>query len=96
VDTVTREDTLWANGVITAIRTRFFTDSTISSKRFNLILTLSNDNYLGYCSGTSTYEILSISPDTMYIRHELVETIKISNTGANRLEWRYLRLVAKK
>jgi PKD repeat protein len=97
VDTATKEDTVINNGVISAIRTRFFTDST-TGQRFNLILTLSNDNYLGYCSGTSTYQILSISPDTMYLRHELVETDpkNAGKTGANRLEWRYLRLVAKK
>jgi PKD repeat protein len=98
IDTVTPEDTIKVNGVIFSIRNRYFTDSTISSKRFNLILTLSNDNYIGYCSGTSIYEILKMTPDTMYLRHELIET-DVENqgkTGTNKLEWRYLRLVAKK
>ena len=97
VDTVTKEDTLRSGTIITAIRHRYFTDST-TGKRFNLILKLSNDNYIGYCSGTSIYQILTMTPDTMYLRHELVETLPINagKTGANRLEWRYLRLVAKK
>lgn len=97
VDTVTKEDTLRNGSIITAIRHRYFTDSA-TGKRFNLILTLSNDNYIGYCSGTSTYQILTMSADTMYLRHELVETDpkNASATGTNRLEWRYLRLVAKK
>jgi hypothetical protein len=93
VDTVTPEDrsakdsTLW--------KTRFFIDSA-TGKRFNLILTLSNDNYLGYCSGVSVYQILQITSDMMYLRHELAEPDKPSVTGPNRLEWRYLRLTAKK
>ncbi|MBN1129799.1 MAG: PKD domain-containing protein, partial [Chitinispirillaceae bacterium] len=93
VDTTTPEDTILGG---TVVRQRFFTDSA-TGKRFNLILTLSNDNYLGYCSGTSIYQILKITPDTMYLRHELVETDpkNASATGANRLEWRYLRLVTK-
>jgi PKD repeat protein len=62
----------------------------------NLILTFTNDNYIGYCSGTSTYQILKLSPDTMYLRHELREPDNETVTGLNRQEWRYLRLVAKK
>jgi PKD repeat protein len=98
VDTVTREDTIMSNGAISAIRNRWFSDTTVSRQRFNLVLTLSNDNYIGYCSGTSTYEILKMTPDTMYLRHELVETDpkNASKTGTNRLEWRYVRLLAKK
>ncbi len=73
---------------------RFFVD-TATGKSFNLLLTLSNDNYIGYCSGVSTYQILHITPDTMYLRHELAEPDSAVITGPNRLEWRYLRLVAK-
>ncbi|MBN1577865.1 MAG: PKD domain-containing protein [Chitinispirillaceae bacterium] len=73
----------------------FFTDST-TGKSFNLILTLSNDNYIGYCSGVSIYQILTITEDTMYLRHELAEPDDPAVTGPNRLEWRYLRLVTKK
>ena len=93
VDSVTPEDmsskdsTLW--------KTRFFTDSA-TGKRFNLLLTLSNDNYIGYCSGVSVYQILRINADTMYLRHELSDPDKPSVTGSNREEWRYLRLVTKK
>jgi hypothetical protein len=32
----------------------------------------------------------------MYLRHELAEPADANATGINRLEWRYLRLVAKK
>jgi hypothetical protein len=67
-----------------------------TGKRYNLLLTLSNDNYIGYCSGVSIYQILTITPDTMYLRHELAEPDNANATGPNRLEWRYLRLVAKK
>jgi PKD repeat protein len=97
IDSTTVEDTIKSNGVVSAVRNRFITDSA-TGKRVNLILTLSNDNYLGYCSGASVYQILKMTPDTMYLRHELVETDpKNANaTGTNRLEWRYLRLVAKK
>jgi hypothetical protein len=93
VDSVTPEDmsskdsTLW--------KTRFFTDSA-TGKRFNLILTLSNDNYIGYCSGLSIYQILRINADTMYLRHELLDPDKPTETGTSRTEWRYLRLLAKK
>jgi hypothetical protein len=87
IDTVSVEDSL--NGKV-----RFFTDST-TGKRFNLILTLSNDNYIGYCSGVSIYQILDITENTMYLRHELAEPDDPSITGSNRLEWRYLRLVAE-
>jgi hypothetical protein len=90
VDTTTREDTI-AEG--TMERLRYFTDSTGS--RFNLILKLSNNNYMGYCSGVSDYQILRINADTMYLRHELAEPEDQSATGPNRIEWRYLRLVAK-
>lgn len=86
IDTVSVED---------SVKHRYFLDSA-TGKRFNLILTLSNNNYIGYCSGTSIYQILKITPDMMYIRHELLEPDKPSITGPNRLEWRYLRLVAKK
>jgi hypothetical protein len=79
----------------TTWKKRFFTDSA-TGKRFNLILSLSNSNYLGYCSGVSIYQILRISTDTMYLRHELAEPADANATGINRLEWRYLRLVAKK
>lgn len=72
----------------------FFTDSA-TGKRFNLILHLSSDNYIGYGSGTSTYQILSITADKMFLRHELAEPDKPSVTGPNRLEWRYLNLVSK-
>jgi hypothetical protein len=51
---------------------------------------------MGYCSGTSIYQILSLTTDTMFVRHELAEPDKPSATGPNRLEWRYLRLVVKK
>lgn len=93
VDTLTPEVTTAKDS--TTWKKRFFTDSA-TGKRFNLILTLSNDNYLGYCSGVSIYQILQMNSDTMYLRHELAEPDKASATGPNRLEWRYLRLVAKK
>ncbi|MBN1128312.1 MAG: PKD domain-containing protein [Chitinispirillaceae bacterium] len=92
VDTLTPEEADTVTGIT---KNRFFTD-TATGKRFNLILTLSNDNYLGYCSGVSIYQILSISPDTMFLRHELAEPEDANATGTKRLEWRYLRLVAKK
>jgi PKD repeat protein len=88
VDSVTAEDSV--NG-----KQRFLVDSA-TGKRFNLILSLSNNNYIGYCSGVNTYEILKMTPDTMYLRHELAEPDSAVITGINRLEWRYLRLVAKK
>jgi len=84
-----------AEGDTTGGKRGFFTDST-TGKRFNLIVTLSNDNYIGYCSGTSTYQILQINADTMKMRHELAEPDDPAATGPNRLEWRYLTLVAKK
>jgi len=87
VDTLTPEDSLQR-------KLRFFIDR-ISGKKFNLILTLSNNNFMGYCSGVSVYEILKISPDTMFLRHELTEPERPSLSGPNRIEWRYLRLVAK-
>jgi hypothetical protein len=92
VDTLTPEVTDTATKVT---KNRFLTDSA-TGKRFNLVLTLSNDNYMGYCSGVSIYQILNITADTMYLRHELAEPDKPTATGPNRLEWRYLRLVAKK
>jgi hypothetical protein len=97
VDTVTPEDMTAKDS--TAWKKRFFSDSA-TGKRFNLILTLSNDNYIGYCSGVSAYEIVSLSAgataDTMYLRHELLDPSKPNLTGPNRTEWRYLRLVSKK
>lgn len=93
VDSVTPED-MAAKDSATWKR-RYFTDSA-TGKRFNLILTVSNDNYIGYCSGTSVYQILKITPDTMYLRHELAEPDSAVISGSNRLEWRYVRLVAKK
>jgi PKD repeat protein len=94
VDSVTPEEMSAKDS--TTWKRRYFTDSDVSGKRFNLILSLSNDNYIGYCSGVSVYEILSINPDTMYLRHELLDPQKPTQTGTNRTEWRYLRLVAKK
>ncbi|MBN1129073.1 MAG: PKD domain-containing protein [Chitinispirillaceae bacterium] len=88
VDSITAEDS--ATG-----KMRYFVD-TITGNRFNLILTVSNDNYIGYCSGVSIYQILHMTPDTMVLRHELAEPDKPAVTGPNRLEWRYVRLVAKK
>jgi hypothetical protein len=93
VDTVTPEDMSAQDS--TTWKRRFFTDSA-TGKKFNLILSLSNNNYLGYCSGVSVYQILRINSDTMYLRHELADPDSSSITGTNRLEWRYLRLVAKK
>ena len=93
VDTLTPEVTTAKDS--TTWKKRFFTDS-VTGKRFNLLLTLSNSNYIGYCSGVSIYEILHLTPDTMYLRHELAEPDDANATGLNRLEWRYLRLVAKK
>ena len=93
IDSISPEDLSAADS--TTWKKRYFTDSA-TGKRFNLILTLSNDNYIGYCSGVSIYQILQITPDTMFLRHELAEPDKPSVTGPNRLEWRYLRLVAKK
>jgi PKD repeat protein len=84
-----------AEGDTTGGKRAFFTDST-TGKRFNLLLHFSNDSYIGYGSGTSTYQILSISADKMFLRHELAEPDKPSATGPNRLEWRYLNLVSKK
>ena len=72
----------------------FITDST-SGKSVNLILTLSNDNYIGYCSGTSVYQVLEITPETMFLRFELVNPDDPSETGLNRSEWRYVHLVAE-
>jgi hypothetical protein len=85
----------WTLDVDTAGGKGFIVDSA-SGDSFNLILTLSNNNYMGYCSGVSVYQILKIAPDTMYLRHELAEPDSAAVTGPNRLEWRYLRLVAKK
>jgi hypothetical protein len=82
-------------GDTTGGKRAFFTD-TASGERFNLIVTLSNDNYIGYCSGTSTYQILKVNADTLRMRHELAEPDKPSATGPNRVEWRYLNLVSKK
>jgi hypothetical protein len=73
----------------------YFTDDA-TGKDFNLILQLSNDNYMGYGSGTSTYQILAIDSAKMLLRHELAEPANPLATGPNRLEWRYLNLVAKK
>ncbi len=92
VDSVTPEDMTAKDS--TTWKKRSFTDSA-TGKRFNLILTLSNDNYIGYCSGVSTYQILTMNSDTMWLRHELLNPSKLNLTGANRTEWRYLRLVAK-
>jgi PKD repeat protein len=72
----------------------FITDS-VSGESFNLILTLSNDNYLGYCSGTSIYQVLEITPDMMFLRFELGNPDDPSETGVNRTEWRYVRLTAE-
>jgi hypothetical protein len=88
VDTITPEDS--SRG-----RLRFFLDS-VTGKRFNLIITLSKNNFLGYCSGVSVYEILKITQDTMFLRHELDDPARPSLSGQDRMEWRYLRLVAKK
>lgn len=72
----------------------FFTDST-TGERFNLLVHFSNDNYIGYASGTSTYQILTLTPDKLLMRHELAEPENPAATGPNRLEWRYLNLVPK-
>ncbi len=72
----------------------FFTDST-TGERFNLVIKFSNDNYIGYGSGTSIYQILKIDETTLHLRHELAEPDDPAATGPNRVEWRYLRLVAK-
>lgn len=93
IDSITPEDMSARDS--TTWKKRFFTDST-TGKRFNLILTLSNDNYIGYCSGVSIYQILRINSDTMFLRHELAEPDDPAVTGPNRTEWRYMRLVAKK
>lgn len=93
VDTLTPEDMTAKDS--TAWKKRYFTDS-VTGKRFNLILTLSNSNYIGYGSGTSIYQILRINQDTMYLRSELLEPDKPSVIGPNRLEWRYSRYIAKK
>jgi hypothetical protein len=93
VDTLTPEDLSSKDS--TAWKRRFFID-TVTGKRFNLILTLSNSNYIGYGSGVSIYEILSITPDAMVLRSELAEPDKPSVTGPNRQEWRYMRFMAKK
>ena len=93
VDTVTPEDVSAKDS--TTWKRRMFTDS-LTGKRFNLILTLSNSNYIGYCSGVSVYEILTINADTMLVRHELIDPAKPTLTGSNRTEWRYSRFVAKK
>jgi hypothetical protein len=93
MDTVTPEDMTAKDS--TSWKRRYFTDSA-TGKRFNLILTLSNSNYIGYGSGTSIYQIVSITQDTMYLRSELLEPDKPSVTGPNRLEWRYSRYIAKK
>jgi hypothetical protein len=82
-------------GDTTGGKRAFFTDST-TGKRFNLLIHLSSDNYIGYGSGTSTYQILKINADTLRLRHELAEPDKPAATGPNRLEWRYLNLVTKK
>lgn len=84
-----------AEGDTTGGKRAFFTDSA-TGKRFNLILQLSNDNYIGYGSGTSTYQILEINENILRMRHELAEPANALATGPNRLEWRYLRLVPKK
>jgi hypothetical protein len=84
-----------AEGDTTGGKRATFTDST-TGKRFNLVVTFSNDNYIGYGSGTSTYQILSINPEKILMRHELAEPDIAAATGPNRLEWRYLTLVAKK
>jgi len=97
VDTVTPEDMTAKDS--TTWKKRFFTDSA-TGKRFNLILTLSNNNYIGYCTGLSVFEILSFgvgpTADTMYLRHELLDPSKPNLTGPNRTEWRYSRFVSKK
>jgi PKD repeat protein len=97
VDSVTPEDMTAKDS--TTWKKRFFTDSA-TGKRFNLILTLSNGNYIGYCSGFSVFEILSFgvgaTADTMYLRHELLNPDKPNLTGSNRTEWRYSRFVSNK
>lgn len=73
----------------------FFTDST-TGERFNLLIHFSNDNYIGYGSGTSTYQILKIDEENLRLRHELAEPDDPAATGPNRVEWRYLNLVPKR
>jgi hypothetical protein len=84
-----------AEGDTTGGKRAFFSDST-TGERFNLLIHFSSDNYIGYGSGTSTYQILKINADTLRLRHELAEPEDPSATGPNRVEWRYLNLVPKK
>lgn len=66
-----------------------------------LLLSLSSESYLGICNGmssyagSSTYQILKLTEDTLFIRYEMANPDDIK-TGTSRTRWDYLRLVHKK
>jgi hypothetical protein len=60
-----------------------------------VILTLTYDGYLGICAGTSTYQVLKLTEDTLNVRFEMVDPDD-PYIGTSRTQWNYLRLLAKK
>lgn len=56
-----------------------------------LILNLSNINYIGRCAGTSTYQVLQLMEDTLWVRYSLFDPVE------NKIDaWYYMRFIAKK
>ncbi len=54
------------------------------------ILELSNTNYIGRCAGTSTYQVLQLVEDTLWVRYALYDP-KEKKIDA----WYYMRFLAK-
>ncbi len=56
-----------------------------------LLLNLSNTNYIGRCAGTSTYQVLQLMEDTLWVRYALFDPVE------NKIDaWYYIRFIAKK
>ncbi len=54
------------------------------------ILELSNTNYIGRCAGISTYEVLRLEEDTLWLRYSPYDPVK------KKIEyWFYMKFVAK-
>ncbi len=56
-----------------------------------LILELPNNNYIGRCAGTSTYQVLQLVKDTMWVRYALYDPVEKKIDA-----WYYMRFLAKK
>ncbi|RPH33534.1 MAG: hypothetical protein EHM93_04430 [Bacteroidales bacterium] len=59
------------------------------------VLRITNNGWIGIANGTHEYQILEITPNTLWLRYDASLPADFTVSGTTKTEWGYLRLVKK-